>query len=114
MFFWPDAAEAWKSEEDTVEKTALTTVREEPSPCRIKLNVEVSREGVTQAVQSAEKEFRRYARVPGFRPGKAPRALIHRHYGKQLMDEAKQRLLRTALADAIEQEGVQPDQGPPG
>jgi trigger factor len=95
-----------------VETTAPTVVREEPAPCRIKLNVEVPQAQVKQTFTALEKEFKRAARVPGFRPGKAPRALLMRHYGDRINSEAKDRLLRQALRQALQQEEMTPETSP--
>jgi trigger factor len=42
------------------------------------------------------KEFKKQAKVPGFRPGKAPEARIRQLFGKQIRDELKTALMRSA------------------
>lgn len=86
----------------------VNVVREEPAPCRLKLDVEVPVETVDDIVGRVERDYRRYARIPGFRPGKAPKSLLRRHYGTRVIDDAKDRLLREATKAAIDDQNVQP------
>ena len=48
--------------------------------CRRELELEIPAETVQKAVERVAKEFARVARVPGFRPGKAPVTLIRRQF----------------------------------
>ena len=47
--------------------------------------------------------FAREAALPGFRPGKAPEAIVRQKYGKQIADEVSQRLLSEGY-ERIQQE----------
>jgi len=86
----------------------VNVVREEPAPCRVKLDVEVSAETVDSVIGRVEKEYRRYARIPGFRPGKAPRTLLKRHYGTRILDDAKDRILREGTQGALSDQDISP------
>ncbi len=58
--------------------------------------------------KAARKLSNRYA-IPGFRPGKAPRALVERFVGaEQLLQQATQDLLPKAYQNAIKQEDIKP------
>ncbi len=48
-------------------------------------------------------EYMKHARLPGFRPGKAPAAMVQRQFGKQIDDEFKQRLTSKAYRDGIKE-----------
>ena len=48
--------------------------------CRRELELEIPAEEVTKASEKVAKEFAKMARVPGFRPGKAPISLIKRRF----------------------------------
>ncbi|MDR2675163.1 MAG: trigger factor [Opitutaceae bacterium] len=48
-------------------------------------------------------EYTRHARIPGFRPGKAPASLILRQFGKGLADEFKQRVTSKAYRDGLKE-----------
>ena len=63
-----------------------------------------------------EKQARRYAtsvRLPGFRPGKAPRAMIVKKYETEIKDEAKRKLIGEGYRNAIAEKKIsvvgQPD-----
>jgi len=95
-----------------VDNSTLTVVREEPSPCRIKLNIEVAAEKVQQVVETVVMQFQQQGRIPGFRPGKSPRKLLQRIYGKQIQEESKNQLLRDAVQQAIQQQDLRPETQP--
>ena len=49
---------------------------------RVRLDVEVPPDAVRQGVEAKVRELGRKVRVPGFRPGKAPRRVIENHLGR--------------------------------
>ena len=53
------------------------------------------------------KEFQREARLPGFRPGKAPRELIAKTYAKQIEEETKRKLISDNYRKALEEKKIQ-------
>ena len=51
-----------------------------------------------------EKTARRYAsqvRLPGFRPGKAPEAMVTKQYAKDIEEEVKRKLIGDAYRQAV-------------
>ena len=90
----------------------INVVREEPAPCHIKLNVEVPQDAVAGMIKEVESEYRKSAQLPGFRKGKAPWKLLRSKYGSDIQDDAKTRLLRAALSEAIDRENLQPETSP--
>jgi len=66
--------------------------------CRRELELEIPAETVQKAVTRVAREFARMARVPGFRPGKAPEALIRRRFA----DDIKSEVLQTLVPEQIE------------
>jgi trigger factor len=74
---------------------------------KVKLSVEVDEQEFEKALNDAFKRIAREVRIPGFRPGKAPRRLLESHLGK---DVARQEALREALpeyfAQAVEQTDI--------
>ncbi|HWA84919.1 MAG TPA: trigger factor [Opitutus sp.] len=54
--------------------------------------------------QSVVKEFTQLARLPGFRPGKAPSAIVAKRFAKEIEDEFKQKVVGKAYRDALERE----------
>jgi trigger factor len=48
-------------------------------------------------------EFSRMARLPGFRPGKAPAAMVQKRFGKEIEGEFRQKLVSKAYKSAMDQ-----------
>lgn len=68
------------------------------------MRVEIESASVDSTYESVTKEFQREARIPGFRPGKAPLELITRTYAKQIDDEVKRKLIGENYRKAIQQQ----------
>jgi trigger factor len=66
--------------------------------CLRELELEIPAEDVQKAVERVAREFARVARVPGFRPGKAPVTLIRRRFA----DDIKSEVLQSLVPDQIE------------
>ncbi|MGH3087981.1 MAG: trigger factor [Rubrobacteraceae bacterium] len=49
---------------------------------KVRLEVEVTPEQVREGVEAKVRELRKQVRIPGFRPGKAPRRMIENHVGR--------------------------------
>ena len=61
----------------------MVTVSTRPQPgSRVELEIEVPAADVDRQVAAAYRTLARQTRVPGFRPGKAPRAVIDRYVGR--------------------------------
>ena len=63
---------------------------------KVKLSVEVDEAEIDKALDSAFKRIAQEVRIPGFRPGKAPRRILEARLGS---DVARQEALREALPD---------------
>jgi trigger factor len=63
---------------------------------KVKLSVEVDDGEFEQALDAAFRKIAREVRIPGFRPGKAPRKLLEARLGK---DTARQEALRDAVPE---------------
>ena len=74
----------------------------EESPVVKTLTVEVAAPRVAKAFDKAYEGLRKQARIKGFRPGKAPRAVLERLYGASVPDEIERALVGETLADAVE------------
>lgn len=88
----------------------LLKVQTEKLPGSIaRLEIEVEREQVDRELDRAYKRLANRVLVPGFRRGKAPRVLIERTLGDAaLLDEASKELIPDAIAEAIQQEHLEP------
>ena len=76
-----------------------------------RLEVSVPDAEVEQAFDARLKVFSRTARLKGFRPGKAPLAVVKRQFGAQLRDEVVSEIVRQSLrlngltAGAVDRKG---------
>ena len=69
-----------------------------------KLTIEVSADEVEKALQSAYNKQKSHITLPGFRKGKAPRAMIEKMYGKEIFyDDAINEMLPKAYSDAYDE-----------
>ena len=76
---------------------------------QVKLQIEIDDEQQTEAMEKAYKKLAPRVRIRGFRPGKAPRALIEKEIGHhRLLDEAMDIILPDAYKAALEQEDLTP------
>ena len=79
------------------------------SPSRAVLDVEVPAGEVSREVQAAAQRLARQVRVPGFRPGRAPRAVLERYVGRdEIYSEALEGLVAAAYRRAVAAAGVVP------
>ncbi|RYG79321.1 trigger factor, partial [bacterium] len=90
----------------------MTVTREDLNPCTVKLTVTLDSSEVGRAFDRALKKAGKEIRVPGFRPGHAPKAMIERMVDPQrIAEEAADVFVRDTFPKAIEQEGLKPDPG---
>ncbi len=73
-----------------------------------RLTVELPEEGVEREVGTRLDDLVRTARIPGFRPGKAPMKVVARRFGAAVRDEVVGELVRTSFVDAIASEELRP------
>jgi len=74
---------------------------EKTGPCNGKLEVTVPAEDVNKAFDKVYKQFQKSAKIPGFRPGKAPQNILEMHYGSAVKSEVESILVGDSLRDAI-------------
>src|SRR5438067_9028799 len=68
------------------------------------MRVELEAQKVDETFDSVTKNFQREASLPGFRPGKAPREMVIRKYGKDIQDEVKRKLISDSYRKAVEEQ----------
>jgi len=76
--------------------------------CRRELELEIPAEEVTKASEKVAKEFAKMARVPGFRPGKAPISLIKRRFAEDIKSEVLQNLVPETVEKAVAEQKLSP------
>lgn len=87
----------------------ITVASEKLEKSRVKLTVDVPLEEVETAYKRAVRRVSDKVDIPGFRPGRAPQALVERHAGVDaVFREALDRLVPEAFAEAVTQTEIQP------
>jgi trigger factor len=75
----------------------------------VELEIELPAERLARATDDAVRRLSRRTRVPGFRPGKAPRPVLERHLGPGVVhDEAVEHLVQDAYREALVEEEILP------
>ena len=81
---------------------------EEISPVKKAVTVEIPQEVVTQEVNSAYVDLNRRVRVPGFRPGKAPRSILQKRYSQTVKEDVIRKLVPDYCNRAIKEAAIDP------
>ena len=76
------------------------------------LEVSVPVETVRVAEDKAAKKYATQARLPGFRPGKAPAAIVRKKFGEAIRQAALETLVQDAFKEVMEREKLQPASQP--
>ena len=67
------------------------------------LKIELPPDEVSKEWDTIANSFARFAKIPGYRPGKAPRAVIDKRFRKEIQDEVTKKLVSKSYREAIEQ-----------
>jgi len=65
------------------------------------LRIELPPEQVSKEWDTIASNYARYARIPGYRPGKAPRRVIESKFRKEIQDELTRKLVSKSYREAI-------------
>ena len=76
----------------------------ESETCKKELVIEVPPDIVKQESDAVTAQYRRLARIPGFRPGRAPASLIRRHFHDDIRNEVVQSLLPKYFDSAVKEQ----------
>ncbi len=89
----------------------MKTELKDVNPTRKRLEVEVPASDVQSVIEEVLREYRKTAKIPGFRPGKAPLDIVRRMMGPSLGKEAAERILDRFAREALTREEVRPVEG---
>jgi len=78
-------------------KTNVKTIND----TRKTITVSFTSEEVAEQEAALIKDFQRQAKIPGFRPGKAPENMVRARYAKDLQQELKQRVISKAHQEGV-------------
>jgi trigger factor len=84
-------------------KTEFVDVNE----TRKNLRVEIPTDIVNAEIDRIARDYSRKARIPGFRPGKAPARVIKQRYRDQILHDVAHDLIPRAIDDALRERGVE-------
>jgi trigger factor len=84
----------------------MNIVVEKQPKCIATLRVEIPAEKVIGERNQILHTYTTKSRLPGFRPGKAPQAIIEKRYAKEIADELQGNLINEAYDAAIKQEAL--------
>jgi trigger factor len=85
---------------------------EEISSIKKKMNIEIPGEEVTKEIDSFFEELRKKAKIKGFRPGKAPRSILERHFKDYVKAETLQKLIQNTYPNALAEKDLHPVSDP--
>ena len=85
-------------------KISIETV----SPVERKLTIEVPPERVAKELDKAYVGVGRRAKLPGFRPGHIPRAVLERNFKSEVERDVAERLVNLTFVEAAQEKGIEP------
>jgi trigger factor len=87
----------------------LKVTKEKVENCQAFLTIEMEPAEMEDGMQHAYKELVQRANIPGFRKGKAPRAILERTLGKgRLLEEAIDHVVPQAYEQACKEQSIEP------
>jgi trigger factor len=82
-------------------------VQVEPLPnCLATLRVDLPPDAVNEARENITRDYAAHAKLPGYRPGKAPRAVVERKFQKEIREELERKLLSESTRAAISEKNL--------
>jgi trigger factor len=76
--------------------------------CKREIELEIPAENVSRATEKVARDLARVARIPGFRPGKAPVTLIRRRFADDIQGEVLQSLVPEYLEKVLDEKKLVP------
>ena len=86
----------------------MKTTISEPQSWKRVVNVEVPDEEVQTAFSEKLKKYRQTMKLPGFRPGKVPEALLRQRFGDSIRAEVIDDIVQKTYREALEQNRITP------
>ncbi|MDO8461960.1 MAG: trigger factor [Deltaproteobacteria bacterium] len=81
---------------------------EDLSPIKKKVEVHLPAEEVALALEQSYAQIQKKAKIKGFRPGKAPRAVLEQYYRADAEEGALRELVNRSYPEAIDESGLLP------
>ena len=77
------------------------------APCKRLLRFELDVKAVDEAFEAATRDFIKHARLPGFRPGKAPKEMVLKQFEKDIAEDVKRKLIGDAYRQGIKDKNLE-------
>lgn len=78
------------------------------SPTRVRLTLEFSGESVAKEEKQMTQRYANQAKIPGFRPGKAPISMVRERFKDQIRQEVLSHLLEAGLSEGLQKTSLMP------
>jgi trigger factor len=75
-------------------------------PCRQTMTIEVPADSVAAERTELLNDYAKGVSLPGFRKGRAPKALVEKKYAKEMIEDLKERVVPKFYREAVEQENI--------
>ena len=82
------------------------TLESQPN-CRAVLRIDIPAAEVKKERDRVAGDYARHAKLPGFRPGKAPKAVVEKKFEPQIREELENALVRTGYQEASKRQDVE-------
>lgn len=93
--------------------TEMKVSREDLNKCTIKLDIVCTPDQIKAGFDKAYRQYGKQVRVPGFRPGHAPRHILEKVASpEQLAEHAAELIINDAMPKLLQQEKIQPHDVP--
>ncbi len=91
----------------------MQVTREDLNPCTVKLTVVCGEDQVKEGFDKAYKQFAKKIRIPGFRPGHAPKHMVAQSVAREdLLEAAADNIVRAAFRSALKENDLEPASQP--
>ncbi len=79
---------------------------EDQSSVKKPLHIEIPEDQITKEIDKAYAELKKRAKIKGFRPGKVPRGMLERYYGKDVNADVTSRLIQESFVEAVREKDL--------
>ena len=86
----------------------MRTELQDVSDTQKTLSIEIPSEVVDREMDRVVKGYTRQARIPGFRPGKVPPAIVRQRFREQIHHDVMHDLIPRAVEEALQERGIEP------
>jgi trigger factor len=85
---------------------------EDISTVKKKLHIQVPPDAIALELKKAVADVAKKAKIPGFRPGKAPKNVVERHYEAEIQSEVMNRVISDSYLQALKEHDLSPVEMP--